>query len=577
MTTSGQRRRGGWPVAGLNAVVGGSVLILVAVLALVVNPPAPPGIAAFAPQANKPITKAPPGQSSSFGEGDGACAAGQECAGVTTTTTTSPKGTPRGVPSSLQCYTWPDGSVTQTFDPQSPPCVATWDDTKGNGGATSLGVTASEIRVALPINTTQPTWPGLKPIVDFFNTRYQFYGRKINVVPFSSQQATADFTGDFNQPDMQRADATQTTQLGVFASFDFIDPIHYSWSLPVYLETLTKAKIVSINGGEMTPYGSTADLQKYAPYVWTYYSPIDAVMQALGVMTCRQLVGKPAVHAGDASLRSKTRKFAALMVVDSDVGGPMPGLDTLLRTVDDCGVKSPKVVRYHVGRGEEANNAAAMNELKNDGVTSLFWFPFAGSAQPSHPMNEAAAINFHPEWVTAGWNNYLTASTLNAPSSETGSSFGVGVWNKQPPEDLEFWHRAFLASGGDPAAVENGGLPDALAFYNELLLLAAGIQMAGPKLTPETFAAGLRGTKFANPGAGRKPFYQGRVGFGPNDPTMVDDFMGFWLDTRMTGAEVTNSHNLNNNRSFCYVDLGLRYLTPNWPASEGFYAPNTCR
>src|SRR5687767_11827874 len=240
-------RRGNWPVVAVNAVVAVTVLALVAVLALVVKPPAPPGIAAFAPQAAKPITKAPLGQSAELGTGEGQCADGQVCTGPSTSPAPSASALPsvgpslpseaRGVPSALQCYTWPDGTVTQTFDPQSPPCIASWDDTKGNGGVTSPGVTATEIRVALPVNNTvSPTgsWPDLKPIVDFLNTRYQFYGRKIRIVPFVSQQANAQYTGIFNDPAAQRADASQITQLKVFATTDFVDPIHYSWSLPVF-------------------------------------------------------------------------------------------------------------------------------------------------------------------------------------------------------------------------------------------------------------------------------------------------------------------------------------------------------
>ena len=48
-------RRGSWSVTAINGVVAATVLILVAVLALVVNPPAPPGIAAFAPQFLTPL------------------------------------------------------------------------------------------------------------------------------------------------------------------------------------------------------------------------------------------------------------------------------------------------------------------------------------------------------------------------------------------------------------------------------------------------------------------------------------------------------------------------------------------
>ena len=42
---------------------------------------------------------------------------------------------------------WPDGKVTQTFDPQSPACIASWPEAaKGNGGATTRGVSTSTTR-----------------------------------------------------------------------------------------------------------------------------------------------------------------------------------------------------------------------------------------------------------------------------------------------------------------------------------------------------------------------------------------------------------------------------------------------
>src|SRR6476469_1242065 len=111
------RRRGSWTVTALNGVAAGTVLVIVAVLALVVNPPAPPGIAAFAPQASKPITKAPPNQSAQFGQGAGACGTGLVCAVPSLRPSTAASVSPtvaaspppgKGVPSALQCFTWPD-------------------------------------------------------------------------------------------------------------------------------------------------------------------------------------------------------------------------------------------------------------------------------------------------------------------------------------------------------------------------------------------------------------------------------------------------------------------------------------
>ena len=572
------RQRGQWSVVALNGVAAVAVLILVAVLALVVKPPAPPGIAAFAPQASKPITKAPLGQSARFGNGAGGCAAGQVCALHPTARPTAslppgvkprPSATPvRGVPSALQCYTWPDGSVTQTFDPQSPPCIATWDDTKGNGGATYPGVTATEIKVTLPLNTTQPTWPGLKPIVDFFNTRYQFYGRKIHIVTFASQQANDQFKGVFNDPSAQRADGSQVAALKPFASTDFVDPLHYSMSLPEFRSVLTKHKIVSLAGGETTASGTEQDLEKDAPYEWSYYPTIDTLARNIATMACRELVGRPAVHAGDSALHGKTRKFAIAMPTDTLMGGPVPGLSAMQDILHACGAGDMPVIRYDYAASNKAALSANFRKLADDGVTSVFFLPLGGN-QTSGPPASATQVNYHPEWIVLGAHKYLSDNMMNNPDQTVGA-FGVGTWNKMPQLQQEMWVLAYNAAGGDPTAVSNGSLTDGRAFYNEMLLLAAGIQMAGPHLTPQTFAAGLHATTFPNPGAGAAPTYQATVGFGPQGVSMLDDFNAFWFSGQMSGAQVNNSTDNNTYQATCYVALGRRFRLDTWPTTDGF-------
>ena len=579
-------RRGSWTVTAINGAVAALVLVLVAVLALVVNPPAPPGIAAFAPQAAKAITKAPDTQSAQFGAGAGGCAAGQECAGRPSTgpsavpsvgpSASLPPAPLRGaLPAGLQCYEWPDGSVTQTFDPQSPPCVSVWDDAKGNGGATSPGVSATEIRVALPVHSAQSTWPTLRPIVDFFNTRFQFYGRKITIVPVISQQADGNLTGEWNSPTLQKADAAQIAASKVFATLDFLDPIGESATVPVFLDAMQRAKIVSINGGEVTPFDTTAGLAKRAPYAWSFYPTIDRLLDSTAAMVCRQLVGKPATHSPDPGLRTKKRKFALILPEDQRMGGSLPGLSSLLAALDSCGVKDPKVLRHVRGNDNIPANSAAIRQLQTDGVTSVIFLPWGGNGQAHSALVQAEQMGFRPEWVVMGVYNYNTAYMLRDPPSQTAGAFGVGIWNKQPQLALEPWSQAVVAAGGE--ASTTGILSTGRTFYQELMLLAAGIQMAGPQLTPETFAEGLRKTEFPNPGAGTAPFFQGTVGFSGSDPVMVDDFTAFWLDTRTSGAQVSSSTALNQEKAFCMVGRGSRWLADGWPAADRFYEPGVCR
>jgi len=568
------RRSGGWPVVAVHGVVAVTILALVAVLALVVKPPAPPGIAAFAPSAAKPILKAPLAQSAVFGEGQGQCAAGQVCAHTRPTPTPVPTASLppvefRGaLPPGLQCYTWPDGSVTQTFDPQSPPCISRWDDSNGNGGATSPGVTATEVHVAFPLSTT-PSWPALKPIVDFFNSRFQLYGRTIKIVPFASKTAAQAQTGKgHNDPALQRADAATITTMKVFATFDFIDPTAIGeWSLEVFRDTLTKHRVVSIAGGGLPPYGTASGMAAKAPYEWSYYPTIDALMGNVARMTCRQLAGRPAAHSQDPALASKQRTFALVLPSDSFLGGPLPGLPALLRTLDGCGARPAEIVRYSPGTpDQDAALAASMNRLHSSGVTSVIYFPFSGEASVHAPPSIAAQVRFTPEWAVIGWDSFLTANMLNAPPDQSRGTFGVGMWNRMLPNAQEFWNQAGQATGGPENTQSN-----VRAFYNEMLLLASGIQMAGPRLTPESFAEGLRSTRFANPGAARAPYYQGTVGFGAGDVSMVDDFLAFWLDTRSTGADMQTAPNTNTHKGFCLVGLGRRETLETWPTTPGFY------
>ena len=574
------RRGGQWSVLAVNGVVATVVLVLVAVLALVVKPPAPPGIAAFAPQASKPITKAPQAQSARFGNGSGACGAGQVCTGPSATPSARPSLPPgvkalpssppvRGVPSALQCYTWPDGTVTQTFDPQSPPCIASWDVAKGNGGATSPGVTATEIKVTLPINGTQPTWPVLKPLVDFVNTRYQLYGRKIKIVTVPSQQADEQFKGTFNDPSAQRADAAQISALKPFATFDFVDPLQYSMSLPEFRSLLTKNKVISLAGGETTPFGTESDLKKGAPYEWTYYPTIDTLAKNLATMVCRQLAGHPASHAGDTALHAKPRKFAILLPTDALLGGSVPGLSSMTSILRGCGLSNVPLVRYDNAASNRAALSANLRKLSDDGVTSVIFMPLGGN-QTTGPLASATQVNYHPEWVVLGAHKYLVDNMLNNPD-QTVSAFGVGTWNKMPQLALEMWSLAYTAAGGDGGTLNSGALTDGRAFYDELLVLAAGIQMAGPDLTPQTFAAGLHATQFPNPGAGAAPHYQGTVGFGADGVAMLDDFNAFWFTQEMTGAEVNSSIDNNTERATCYVGLGRRYDLESWPTRDAFY------
>ncbi|MFT5222415.1 MAG: hypothetical protein ACI867_000717, partial [Glaciecola sp.] len=135
--------------------------------------------------------------------------------------------------------------------------------------------------------------------------------------------------------------------------------------------------------------------------------------------------------------------------------------------------------------------------------------------------------------------------------------FGLAPWNR------------VLGPGADPATVilaSSGAeqTPGRTFWYRSLATLAAGIQMAGPNLTPKTFEAGLYATRFPNPFAGGPPYRQARVGFN-NDHVMVNDYALVWW----SGA----ARDPLNGRAgtWCYVADGARWRAGFFPDTFGFF------
>src|SRR5688572_29673686 len=158
----------------VSGVVVTALLVALAAVALTSRQDPPPTVAELAPQAVAQIEEALADQAGTLGSGGGSGL------GATTTTTAAPL--PGGGPPTTAPVEEPrvrrciGDPPRQTEDPQSPPCVPYFDG--DNGGATTAGVTADEIRVVYPLQAFENASLAYT-IADYFNTRYEFYGRKI--------------------------------------------------------------------------------------------------------------------------------------------------------------------------------------------------------------------------------------------------------------------------------------------------------------------------------------------------------------------------------------------------------------
>jgi hypothetical protein len=466
----------------------------------------------------------------------------------------------------LQCVTWPDGSVTQTFDPQSPPCIATWPGAAhGNGGSTAKGVSGTAIRVAIPVVGSNSKLADFQVFADFLNTRFELYGRKLQLVPYRSAQLA---TKSYNDPSSQHADAVQTGSLNAFASLDFLDGGPIDSALPTWYDTLKAEGVIAVMGGAFAVNGTQASLERNAPYAWSYGATVDTLLAQTGINACRQLVGRNAVHA--PAYAGQKRTFALVLPDQSVFGGPVPGVSHLLSVLAGCGVKNPTVVYADATKEHAAELSAAMAKLKTQGVSTIMYLPWAPAGE-FRPMQAAQAANYFPEWDVAAINVLVGANVAVDPQNESSHSFGIVPLSKLNQIEAAPWRNAFFEGGGDPSHL--AGLVGGQGVYSELLLLASGIQMAGPHLTPQSFSEALTSTTFPNPGAAEAPSYQATVGFPKAGAAMTRDFAGWWLAPGVnegSTVKVGLAQAGYDWQNFCWVDLGRRHADDSWPTADHF-------
>lgn len=540
MTAARTDRQGRAPAAA-NAAVGLAVLLLVAAIALPASQTPPPAIAEFSPNPQEQITDAPPEQSSEFGEGGEGGAGGTATATTTTMpdpalTTTTSTVVDRG--KVRRCVGDPP---RQTEDPHSPPCVNYWDG--DNGGATWQGVTANEVRIAVPMSDKF-----LDGFLKHFNSRFEFYGRKLVGVPVGQP-----FTVD--QMIAKAVEVDEEVQ--AFASTTVGDLIGQEY---VYYDELARRRVISVNGHPSM--ADEAHLARHHPYQWSYLPLFDVMSRNKAEWACTALAGKRADFAG-GSERAKTRKFALVVTVTSD--GSRPDTRPMKAVLDGCGIdldghEYEIVIRHgdDAAGFQEANDLVTKMQL--GGVTSVFCECHTQSSG-LYLAPAATKQGWYPEWLIGTYMSQMEDISVQLwDGAQIEHHFGLQWWNKQltPEESPWFW----ALRDADPN-FEFDSRPwdyyNARWLWNNLSVLAAGIQLAGPNLTPETFAAGLQRAKWPNPNPGQAPYWQASVGF-QGDHSFIDDATLGWASK----SQPSTWDNIPG--TICYAKRGVRYRFGSWPS-----------
>lgn len=525
---------------------------------------APPTAAEFSPNAKQVIKQAPPGQAASVngsGKGDGGTGPGDS-------------GPPKQeVPRNQvkRCVGPPP--LRQIEDPQSPPCIAYW--TGDNGGATWKGVTKDSVYIAIP--TPENAQAKYTALQTFFNNRFQFYGRKLVFSFCGSSGGGSGSSDEANQnADAALAAAGCAGKPPPFAS------TFYRQNNGAYYMPAMGCRYKTIVVGSYSPYDSKF-LNRCAGYQYQYSMEADEEFANIGEWACNRLVGKLAQWSTglDGSrppkaLANQTRKFGVLLepfTEDDPVARP-ESLNPILSRLRACGApvdNSAVIINPVNGLFDPATSQNAMLQLKTQGITSVIcmcnFFSFASL------QRGATTSGYHPEWITStfGINDVNSSFTLAvAPPDQMKHTFGV-TFNPRIVKPLLNPYNVAVQEG-DPSIApdQTASVEASLEVYRALLVLASGIQMAGPKLTPETFRDGLRNTVFPNPITITRA---GFVGFRPNGYSMTKDGAEwFWSPN----ARSPFTDGAARAGSVCYLDGGKRYELGGWPKGDAPFFTDPC-
>ena len=435
-------------------------------------------------------------------------------------------------------------------DTYSPLCVGF---SGSNGGATSRGVTGDTINVAVRI-TNDPgfqqalaqaagaqltdTEDDIKrttnALVDYFNTRFQFYGRKIKLDYFNGKGSALTELQGGGQEEAQADAITVSDQIKAFAELN--------GGTEPYTDALARRQVLNFGA----PYLSREWMTERRPYSWSVATDCSIITESVTTWVLTRLGRRPATWAG-GDLKDKPRKYA---VIAPENPWYQDCVNAGERIAKQAGEHFDDRLTYKFDINSLSDQAANMiAKMKSDHVTSVVL-----GVDPILPVfltAKAKEQNYQPEWLVAG--TALTDVDLVGQlydQDQWSHAFGISYLGSYQPLRASYGYNAYKAvqPNNEPAQIVD-------IIYYQLYMLALGIQLAGPQLTPQTFERGM----FSYPG-GTGP--AGHWGFGPGEYTPTQDAREIYWDRNKVSTQ--------NNKAGAYIETepGKRYRSGQWPAGD---------
>ncbi|MFN8051184.1 MAG: hypothetical protein U0Q22_07115 [Acidimicrobiales bacterium] len=444
------------------------------------------------------------------------------------------------------------GAHQVASDPYSPPCIRF---SGSNGGATSKGVTGDTITVAvriqafssglvdaiskaagadLPAEDENDIRRTLDGLTEFFNRTYQFYGRKLKLEIYSGRGDVLKEVLGGGQEGAQNDALKVGDEIKAFADVSAI-------TAP-YIDALASRKVIAIGA----PYLSRDWMAARQPYVWSQFIDCSAIAENSTSYYLSRLAGKPAGNAGGA-LATQPRKLG---IITPNSSWYQDCLRDGLKTLRAGGVEPGLVESYVPDVSSMTTQAATLvPKLQQAGITSVACFcdPLLMSVLTA----KASEQHYVPEWINTGvaLTDQDIVGQLFA-ADQWKRSIGASYAGPTQPQGRGVGYQAYKAVRKDEPSI---GVD---LIYGQLQLLAIGVQMAGPNLTPDTYAQGMF----------RYPTSTGPLGtwkFGPGDFTTSQDSREIYWDP--------NRRSVQTGKPGAYVETepGKRYPIGGYTPSSG--------
>jgi hypothetical protein len=448
-----------------------------------------------------------------------------------------------------------------------PPC-AEWIG--GNGGATAPGVTPTTVRVVRWVGQVDPATQAIlqaNKLADDENTRRRSfqalftysnqhlmtYGRQVVLINYNS-------SGPTTSDEAMHADAINIAHLHAFAVIVGTPDTQIPDVLAI---DLAHRGIVCI----CTVSPTSTFYEKLPPYIFgpglppgTLYA--EHIAEYLG----KRLNGRKAKWAGDpnkvSGYTTQTRKFGLLYLNGSNGKVDPEAINVKNEIVSDLaakGVKLAAVVGYNYDTSRiQEYSTSVISQLRAAGVTTVIMW-----VDPLFPIfitQQATNQGYFPEWfITGSGLSDTTAAGRLYDQQQWQHAFGISPLSV-------LWQTVSISGGyraahhGDPSMQpgQEGALVNIYAAYVGNLFL--GIHMAGPILTPDTYAQGM----FRYPKTGGTAAFP-LTYFTRDLPSAVKDFTEIWYDIGVQGYDERGNYGTGMME---HVAMGRRYQLGQWPATE---------